>query len=786
MAKRGLISSGAGGSGVNSYIDLENRPDDVIDTTVVPAGTTGGDFTPNNDNGNKVLVSISDNGRTITTTKTNNTWGSSGTFSTESMNGDGYVSFKLVQTDKRYMVGLSRASDAGSTTYATIDYAIYINAGDIRVYENSSPKGVFSNIFTNGATYKIQRTGSTITYLINDVVFYTSATATTVPLYMDTAFLSRSGRFEEATMLNAPVTPVARTATYKIDYNNVNLINKPDIHVNVLVSDTNFATIALALANDAVKTAHAGDFVKISGDFYHVIKTNPTVADDLLKGSGEDLPPIITDNQVTTGVGTEPVLVTPTKLKTFTEAHSTGHIPVIVSATDFSTVALALANDAVKTATAGDFVKISGDVYVVIKTSPTVSADLVDINGDPDLSALATKAELSSGLSEKVNLDTYLLGESLPGVPVTDGIEMAYFPKLPLTELTDDGKVSATSDPKNGRRLVQADVAKQPTFLLNKKNRYYYDVGLEQSLVSEGNISAGSLGGTTGKTTSFMFVFTPNIYINNTQFMWGTESSPKRLSVHLMRDSAGRMVIDHGSNIGGRYSLTTSTLVAGKVNSLLFVRNDNVAEVWINGVSQGSQTIGNNLPTDATALPFSIGVMVGNNNYKSALGFNALFFYGRALTVHERTLMIAYSKKEYESIDPVELPSEITDAQVTSGTGTDEVLPTPAKLKVMIETHSNGITPSFETISSNLMAWDVVARTYTDDPSDASKKVLASVGISDSSDATKVVVITYTWNSNGTIQNEVLSFSNRVFPATVKKTKTYSYTDGRISRIVYT
>jgi hypothetical protein len=59
------------------------------------------------------------------------------------------------------------------------------------------------------------------------------------------------------------------------------------------------------------------------------------------------------------------------------EAHSTGHIPVIVSATDFSTVALALANDAVKTATAGDFVKISGDVYVVIKTSPTVSAEVL-------------------------------------------------------------------------------------------------------------------------------------------------------------------------------------------------------------------------------------------------------------------------------------------------------------------------------------------------------------------------------------------------------------------------
>jgi hypothetical protein len=48
------------------------------------------------------------------------------------------------------------------------------------------------------------------------------------------------------------------------------------------------------------------------------------------------------------------------------------------------------------------------------------------------------------------------------------------------------------------------------------------------------------------------------------------------------------MVVDHGSNLGGgRYSLTTSTLVAGKVNSFLYVRNDDVAEVWINGVSQG-------------------------------------------------------------------------------------------------------------------------------------------------------------------------------------------------------
>jgi hypothetical protein len=65
--------------------------------------------------------------------------------------------------------------------------------------------------------------------------------------------------------------------------------------------------------------------------------------------------------------------------------------------------------------------------------------------------------------------------------------------------------------------------------------------------------------------------------------------------------------VDHGSNLGGgRYSITTSNLVAGKVNSLLYVRNGTTAEVWINGVTQGSKTVGNSLPTDDTALPFSI------------------------------------------------------------------------------------------------------------------------------------------------------------------------------------
>jgi hypothetical protein len=72
------------------------------------------------------------------------------------------------------MVGLSRASDAGSTTYSTIDYAIYINTDDIRVYENSSREGVFSNIFSRkvGVRYQYIDMDIRLVDKINIVVIY--------------------------------------------------------------------------------------------------------------------------------------------------------------------------------------------------------------------------------------------------------------------------------------------------------------------------------------------------------------------------------------------------------------------------------------------------------------------------------------------------------------------------------------------------------------------------------------------------------------------------------------
>jgi hypothetical protein len=52
---------------------------------------------------------------------------------------------------------LSRAADAPSTTYGSIDFAIYIDIVTLQIYENSSFKASYPSSLIDGATYKVQR-----------------------------------------------------------------------------------------------------------------------------------------------------------------------------------------------------------------------------------------------------------------------------------------------------------------------------------------------------------------------------------------------------------------------------------------------------------------------------------------------------------------------------------------------------------------------------------------------------------------------------------------------------
>jgi hypothetical protein len=123
------------------------------------------------------------------------------------------------------------------------------------------------------------------------------------------------------------------------------------------------------------------------------------------------------------------------------------------------------------------------------------------------------------------------------------------------------------------------------------------------------------------------------------------------------------------------------------------------------------------------------------------------------------------------------LPPEITDTQVTSGTGTTTVLVTPAKAKAMIVAHAPAGVETFETILNNHRSWNI-RRIYSD------AGVLTNIGFRKTIDGTeKRIIVTYSYNTNGSINNIDLVGE---LPASVDTRKHHSYNDaGMISEITY-
>ena len=304
------------GGGVGKYTELDDRPNQLLLETPIPATSTGGEFIPTV--ANNSLASVTENGSTIATARTGTGWGGSGTFSAENIpaDTDGYVSFKNAINNKNYMVGLSRLSDATSSTYTTIDYAIFIISKDrVQIYENNANRGDFTFTGSLDDIYKVEKTGTVIKYYRGTSLIYTSTVAVTEALYLDTAFKSTGSVITNIRMLNSPLVITPAWTKYEMDINSEFVIG---FHIDELVSDTDFADVLVALTDDAVKKAVAGDFVLVAGRIYHVIRTHPTLAAHLLPNAVnvEEA----TDAEVEVGTGTDPRIFTPKQIDDKVEA----------------------------------------------------------------------------------------------------------------------------------------------------------------------------------------------------------------------------------------------------------------------------------------------------------------------------------------------------------------------------------------------------------------------------------------------------------------------------------
>ena len=117
-------------------------------------------------------------------------WGTGGASSVQTIAGDGFVSATAPIATTYTIFGLSHTDP--NQSYTNIAYGFYVSNHIIGVYENGVSKfgvdnGDSSHVANPGDALAVRRTGTTITYEQNGVVLYTSLTASSNSLLVDTA-----------------------------------------------------------------------------------------------------------------------------------------------------------------------------------------------------------------------------------------------------------------------------------------------------------------------------------------------------------------------------------------------------------------------------------------------------------------------------------------------------------------------------------------------------------------------------------------------------------------------
>ncbi|MFQ5470678.1 MAG: glycine-rich protein [Gammaproteobacteria bacterium] len=119
-------------------------------------------------------------------------WGNAGTFSVESIPGDGGCRGVPQETNKARFIGLS--PDDPDKSYSSIDFGLNAASnGNLIVYENGASRGSFG-AYNVGDTISVERVGTTVYYKKNGTTVYTSTVSSSATLYCDTAFNHNGAR----------------------------------------------------------------------------------------------------------------------------------------------------------------------------------------------------------------------------------------------------------------------------------------------------------------------------------------------------------------------------------------------------------------------------------------------------------------------------------------------------------------------------------------------------------------------------------------------------------------
>lgn len=166
----------------------------------------------------------------------------------------GFVQFKASQNNQSFIIGLSADNpDAGS---AGIDFGILcFNNGNALIHENGVEM-TNTGAYTTSDVFRVQVSGGVVTYLKNGSVIYTSTTAPSFPLFMDSSFAQSNAA------ANSLVMNLSNTNATKYPIDNPTILQSSGFFTDGLSAFTSSSSVS---GSDLVKFA-----INVDGsDKYH-------------------------------------------------------------------------------------------------------------------------------------------------------------------------------------------------------------------------------------------------------------------------------------------------------------------------------------------------------------------------------------------------------------------------------------------------------------------------------------------------------------------------------------
>jgi hypothetical protein len=129
------------------------------------------------------LVGASASGNDLT--KTAATGWNAGAVSTRAIaSGNGFVELTASELTTKRIVGLNKGNTGPG--YGEIDFALYLNLGELRVYENGVERAIVGS-YATGDSLRVAIESGVVKYRKNGALLYTSAVAPAYPLLVDTS-----------------------------------------------------------------------------------------------------------------------------------------------------------------------------------------------------------------------------------------------------------------------------------------------------------------------------------------------------------------------------------------------------------------------------------------------------------------------------------------------------------------------------------------------------------------------------------------------------------------------